>query len=177
MRRAGAAEGPRTALIFRDDTGAIVDFDLGGTDEEVVARAPRVVAALQRAIEPRGRGRPRLGVVSREVTLLPRHWAWLSAQRGGASATLRRLVDDARRMNHEQDGIRAAQDATYRFLSAIAGDFPGYEEAIRALFRSDRPAFDAHIAVWPEDLRAYTLHLAHPALGESPPRPPQAEQG
>ena len=106
MRREGVAEGPRTALIFRDDTGAVVDFDLGGTDEEIVARAPRVVAALQRASEPRSRGRPRLGVVSREVTLLPRHWAWLSAQRGGASATLRRLVDDARRMNHEQDAIR-----------------------------------------------------------------------
>jgi hypothetical protein len=80
-------------------------------------------------------------------------------------------------MNHEQDAIRAAQDATYRFLSAIAGDFPGYEETIRALFRSDRPAFEAHITLWSDDLRAYTLRLAHPALGDSPPRPPQAGQG
>lgn len=170
MRAAGLARGARTALIFDDATGRVVDFDLGGTDEEVEARArqrgaaPRGGAAS--GTRPRGPGRPRLGVVSREVTLLPRHWAWLAAQRGGASATLRRLVDQARRDGEAEDRVRAAQDATYRFLSAIAGDREGYEEAIRALFRSERTAFEERTAPWPDDLRQYTLRLAAPAFAD-----------
>jgi hypothetical protein len=181
MLRKGAGDGPRTALIFHDATGSVIDFDLAGSRSEIEARAERREAALQHSRDPhgpgRGPGRPRLGVVSREVTLLPRHWAWLSAQRGGASATLRRLVDDARRQNQAEDQIRAAQDTTYRFLSALAGDFRGYEEAIRALFRSDRAAFEASISTWPEDLRAYTLCLATSALGDPTSSPPPAEQG
>lgn len=168
MVRAGIGDSPTTALIFDDRTGGVIDFHLQGSPDEIEARAARQVAALQGtpgAPSPRrGPGRPRLGVVSRELTLLPRHWAWLAAQRGGASATVRRLVDEARRRSEGQDRVRSAQDATYRFLSAAAGDYPGYEEAIRALFRSDGPAFEARIADWPDDLRAYTLRLAAPAL-------------
>ena len=177
LLRIGADQGPRTALIFSDLTGGVIDFDLGGPRAEIEARADRRVAALRRAGDDeaphRGRGRPRLGVVSREVTLLPRHWAWLSAQRGGASATLRRLVDDARRTHEARDRARKAQDATYRFLSAVAGDFAGYEETIRALFRSDRSAFQTHSSSWPDDLRAYALRLAAPAMDARPPTPPE----
>jgi hypothetical protein len=106
-------------------------------------------------------------VVSKEVTLLPRHWAWLAAQRGGASATLRRLVDRARRQGAAEDRVCTAQDATYRFLSALAGDLPGFEEAIRALYRSDGAAFEKRSAAWPDDLRDYALRLAGPVF--SPP--------
>lgn len=167
MLRKGLGEGPRTALIIHDQTGGVIDFDLGAPHSDIEARALHRAAALARSGERsthRGRGRPRLGVVSREVTLLPRHWAWLSAQRGGASATLRRLVDDARRTHEAQDRVREAQDATYRFLSALAGDLPGYEETIRALFRSDESSFRTHSSGWPDDLRSFALRLAAPAM-------------
>ena len=126
-------------LVFHESTGRGLELDLRGTMEEVVRRyAPSADAAAAgdgvEAGSPRkGPGRPKLGVVGREVTLLPRHWAWLSAQRGGASVTLRRLVDQARRASAETDRVARAQDAAYRFLLAVAGDRPGYEEAIRAL--------------------------------------------
>jgi hypothetical protein len=109
---------------------------------------------------PRGRGRPKLGVVAREVTLLPRHWDWLARQPGGASVTLRRLVEDASRSPKER--ARAAANAAYNFLHAIAGDRPAYEEALRALFAHDRAKFEAHIASWPADIRRHALRLAYP---------------
>jgi hypothetical protein len=105
----------------------------------------------------RGPGRPKLGVTAREITLLPRHWEWLSAQSGGASAALRRLVDEAQRKGGG-DG-RAGRDAAYRFMQATCGDRPGYEEALRALYRGDGAAFEQRIADWPEDIRAYVGHL------------------
>jgi hypothetical protein len=109
--------------------------------------------------EPRGRGRPKLGVVAREVTLLPRQWEWLATQPGGASAILRRLVDDARRNGGTRQQRRAAQDAAYQFMLAIAGDMPGYEEATRALFADDRPRLEQWIADWPQDIRSHVVHL------------------
>jgi uncharacterized protein len=142
-------------LVFDDATGRQVDLDSRGTPEEISVRYSE-----EAATEPRGRGRPRLGVVAREVTLLPRHWDWLSSQPGGASVVLRKLVDEARRISGDRDRVRAAQEATYRFMSAIAGNLPGFEEATRALFAYDRRRFGDLIASWPEDVRDYAIKLA-----------------
>ncbi len=142
-------------LIFDNQTGQQIDLDTRGTPEEIWVRYND-----QTASEPRGRGRPRLGVVAREVTLLPRHWDWLSLQPGGASVALRKLVEEARRASGDRDRVRAAQDAAYRFMSAVAGNLPGFEEAARALFAYDRRRFCDLIAGWPEDVRDYAIELA-----------------
>jgi len=142
-------------LIFDNETGHQIDLDMRGTPEEISVRY-----ADPAATEPRGRGRPRLGVVAREVTLLPRHWDWLGLQPGGASVALRKLVEEARRSSGDRDRVRAAQDAAYRFISAIAGNLPGFEEATRALFAYDRRRFGDSIAGWPEDVRDYAIELA-----------------
>jgi hypothetical protein len=142
-------------LIYDDTTGSAVDIDTRGSDDEVLARlAPPVDA------EPRGRGRPKLGVVAREVTLLPRHWEWLNAQPGGASVALRKLVEEARRASGDRDRARQAQEAAYRFMSAMAGDLPGFEDAARALFACDHARFTALIAGWPPDIRDHAVALA-----------------
>jgi len=140
-------------LVFDDCTGRVVDLDLRGSREEILARLPPME-------EPRGRGRPKLGVVAREVTLLPRHWDWLAEQPGGASAALRRLVEQASKANAPNDDARRAKEKAYRFMSAMAGDMAGFEEAIRALFANDRGAMTRHAAAWPDDVRAYALALA-----------------
>jgi uncharacterized protein len=153
-------------LIFDDSTGRAVDLDLRGTDREILQRLPQPAGSAnpllteQSAVEPRGRGRPKLGVVAREVTLLPRHWEWLGAQPGGASVALRKLVEEARRANGDRDRSRAARDAAYHFMSAISGDLPGFEEAARALFADDRRRFVTLIATWPEDIRDHLVELA-----------------
>lgn len=108
----------------------------------------------------RRRGRPKLGVISREVTLLPRHWEWLAAQPGGASVALRKLVESARLSNTDRDSRRKAQERAYHFMLALGGDLPGYEEATRALFADDVQALKAHISGWPEDVRTHALKLA-----------------
>ena len=142
-------------IVFDDSTGSQTDFDFRDKPAEI-ADGPSSVAPA----EPRGRGRPRLGVVAKEVTLLPRHWDWLNAQAGGASVALRRLVDEARKTSGDRARLRAAQEAAYRFMSAIAGNLPGFEEATRALFAYDRRSFTHHIANWPEDVRDYAVKLA-----------------
>jgi hypothetical protein len=151
-------------LIFDGMTGGPVDIDFRGTIEAVLARLPRTPIAPTAddtvPSAPRGPGRPKLGVVAREVTLLPRHWEWLNAQRGGASVALRKLVDEARRASGDRDRERAAREAAYRFMSAMAGDRPGFEEASRALFAGDRPRFEQHTVAWPEDIRAYAIGKA-----------------
>ncbi len=152
-------------LIFDDTSGKSVDLDLRGTDEDVIARlplptSPTAAAAVQPSSEPRGRGRPKLGVVAREVTLLPRHWDWLAGQPGGASVVLRKLVEDARRTNGDRDRRRAARDAAYHFMSAMAGNFKGFEEVSRALFADDRRRFGELIADWPDDVRDHIVSLA-----------------
>ena len=147
----GDYEGP--VLAFDDATGRVVDLDLRGAEADVAARyAPQA--------PPRPRGRPKLGVVAREVTLLPRHWEWLNAQPGGASVALRKLVEQARRDDGGSAERKARQEAAYRFTSSMAGDLPGYEEAIRALFAGDRSGFDARVADWPGDLAAHARKLA-----------------
>jgi uncharacterized protein len=156
--------GQQPVLVFDDTSGKSVDLDLRGTDEEILARLPlstsATAAAEPPASEPRGRGRPKLGVVAREVTLLPRHWDWLAGQPGGASVALRKLVEEARRTNGDRDRHRAARDAAYHFMSAMAGNFKGFEEASRALFADDRRRFGELIAAWPDDVRDHIVSLA-----------------
>jgi hypothetical protein len=153
--------------VFDDATGRRVDVDLRGTREEVAARYRTEPPDDTAGEGPRrGRGRPKLGVVAREVTLLPRHWAWLSAQRGSVSAVLRRLVDEARRTQAGPDRIRRSQDRTYRFLSATVGNEPGFEEAVRALYAGNRDRFEAESEGWPPDLLAHGRRLAAEAFPE-----------
>jgi hypothetical protein len=144
-------------LVFADHTGQQVDFDLRGSLEEVLARAlpppPRT-----------GPGRPRLGVVSREISLLPRHWEWLELQPNGASAALRRLVDQARSQDQGSSRARLALDAAGRFMSAMAGNLPAYEEATRALYARDRARLEHLIESWPADVRRHVLRLVGECL-------------
>jgi hypothetical protein len=153
-------------IIFSDATGHPIDLDLRGNEREVIARlpppAPDPDAATLESAEaaPRGRGRPRLGVVAREVTLLPRHWEWLGTQPGGASVALRKLVEEARRANGDADRARAARDAAYRFMSVMAGNLAGFEEASRALFADDRRRLAGLVAGWPDDIRDHVVKLA-----------------
>ena len=149
----------RMVLIFEDQTGRQVDFDLEGTLDEVIQRALP-------ARQPTGPGRPKLGVVSREVTLLPRHWAWLEEQPNGASAALRRLVDHARSHETREQRARLAMDAVCRFMTAMAGDLPGYEEATRALYAGKRDQFEALIQGWPSDIRTHAEKVAQDAFLE-----------
>ncbi len=147
-------DAPNTpVLVFARDSGRVTDLDLRGAEDDVRARYEPAPEAAAR------RGRPRLGVASREVTLLPRHWEWLARQPGGASATLRRLVDAARRADSGGTVARSRTEAAYRFMSAMAGDRPGFEEAARALFAGDRNGFDRFAAPWPKDIRDEVLAL------------------
>jgi hypothetical protein len=164
---AAGAEGP--LLAFDDATGAVIDLDLRGSRAEIAARF--VAASNQPPGAPRGRGRPKLGVVAREVMLAPRHWEWLAAQPGGASAALRRLVEEARRSSGAEDRQRMAQEAAYRFMAAMAGDLPGFEEATRSLFAKDRARFERYIGQWPSDVGAYAIKLAEPAFASVAPPP------
>lgn len=163
LKRDGRTEN---VLIFDDATGRQVDFDLAGSEAEMLARLdlPAATPPARMASPVRGPGRPKLGVVAREVTLLPRHWDWLAGQPGGASAALRRLVDAARAANGDRDRARMAAAAADRFMLAMLGDKPGYEEAARALYAGDGAAFGKRIAEWPGDLRAYVQRLAEPAF-------------
>jgi hypothetical protein len=164
VRKSTNAMGGESILVFDDTTGKALDVDLRGTDEDILARlplsTPAAVATEPPASEPRGRGRPRLGVVAREVTLLPRHWDWLASQPGGASVALRKLVEKARSASGARDRHRAARDAAYHFMSAMAGDFENFEEASRALFADDRRRFAELIAAWPADIRDHIVRLA-----------------
>lgn len=161
----GAEE--RVAL-YEDSTGQVIDVDFRGSADEVLARLAdhpvlgrhvEKARAADEATNKRGPGRPRLGVVSREVSLLPRHWDWLAAQKGGASACLRRLVDQARKANAPRDQARRAQDAAHRFMWDIAGNLPNFEEAARALYAGDRAALAEQITSWPEDVRDQVARL------------------
>lgn len=163
----GPADGP--VLVFDDATGRVIDVDTRGSEADIAARfvvptPPEPVDQTQPELaepsEPRGRGRPRMGVVPREVTLLPRHWEWLATQPGGASVALRKLVEEARRSSAASDRQREVQDRTYNFMSAMAGDLPGYEEATRALFANDSARLSELTAAWPLDVRAYVLKLS-----------------
>jgi hypothetical protein len=153
------ARAAEPIAIFSDATGRAIDLDLRGSVDDMLKWLAKTTE--QPASEPRGRGRPKLGVVAREVTLLPRHWEWLNAQPGGASVALRKLVEAARRTNGDADRLRAARDAAYHFMSAMAGNLAHFEEASRALFADDRRRFTSLIAAWPADIRDHVVKLAY----------------
>ncbi|HZX27868.1 MAG TPA: DUF2239 family protein [Telluria sp.] len=166
---AGHAGGRDPVLVFDDADGRVVDLDLRGSAREIDAR----LAADPRNLPPpapppeeetavRTRGRPKLGVVAREVTLLPRHWEWLAQQPGGASVALRKLVDEARRTQGDREARRLRMERTNRFMTALGGDLPQYEEASRAMFAGFDERFEELTASWPADVRAYCLRLYRP---------------
>lgn len=154
LRTKQAIDRDRAAqiLIFEDQTGRQVDFDFRGTAEEVLAReAPE---------PPRpGPGRPKLGVVSREVSLLPRHWEWLEQQSQGISGALRRLVEEASKREPGKQRARIAREAASRFMWSMAGDLPGFEEASRALFAKDDERLSELIRKWPKDIRTHIARM------------------
>jgi hypothetical protein len=162
-----AFDAGKPVLVFEDASGRVVELPLELPAADLLKRmAEPVVAASTRSEKPapRGPGRPKLGVVAREVTLLPRHWDWLAAQPGGASVALRKLVEDARKVSVDDDRRRAAQEAAYRFMQAIAGNEAGYEDAARALFAGDIGKFEEHSATWPDDVREHAALLAADAF-------------
>lgn len=155
-------------LIFDDTTCRQVEIDFRGTPADVQSRILERIQKNESIPTPsqpetkpsRGPGRPKLGVVSREVTLLPRHWAWLNQQPGGASVALRKLVEEAKRTSIPIERVRNAQEACYRFMMVMAGNLPGFEEAIRALYARNRDGFDSLTEVWPPDIRNHARKLA-----------------
>ncbi len=155
----------RTVLVFEDASGRQIDLPLELPEGELLRRLGHAEPATEPVPRPaRGPGRPKLGVVAREVTLLPRHWDWLAAQPGGASVALRKLVDEARKVAGGNDRRRAAQESAYRFMQAMAGDLPGYEDATRALFAGDVARFEEQTAAWSEDIREHASLLAADAF-------------
>jgi hypothetical protein len=163
--------GPRApVLTFDVATSMPVEFDLRGSADDILARvAARITQPGSETTaekdEPRKAGRPKLGVVGREVTLLPRHWDWLASQSGGASVALRRLVDQARKTSVASDMTRASTESAYRFMSSIGGNLPDFEDASRALFAGDFGRFDRLIETWPIDVRDHLRTLAHRGEG------------
>jgi hypothetical protein len=181
--RASETRTPAPVLVFADATSEVIELDWRGSLSEfearldLLAQAPgQQASAPQTAATPaadgtppsaeaaRGPGRPKLGVVAREVTLLPRHWEWLASQPGGASVALRKLVEVARRSSEVKDRVRQASAVAYRFMSTMAGHEPGFEEASRALFAGDQAGFEALIAAWPADVQNHLKALATDAF-------------
>jgi uncharacterized protein len=161
-QRAMVAARHDPVLVFDAQTSEPVELDLRGSREDTLRRLPK--AATSEPDAPRGPGRPKLGVVAREVTLLPRHWDWLGSQPGGASVALRKLVENAMRSNTSKDRMRTSQNAAYKFMSVMAGNRPGFEEASRALFAADAHKFSRLISAWPKDIRDHLRTLAADAM-------------
>ena len=156
-------------LVFDDDTGNQVELDLRGTCAEVEARYTDTSLPVQPVVSEegpitKGRGRPRLGVVPREVTLLPEHWDWLASQPGGASVTLRKLVHEAKQANVERDQQRRTYERVYNVMVVLAGNLPGFEEASRALFAGELDRLARLATDWPPDIGNYMMHLAKPEV-------------
>jgi len=151
---------PTAAILIFDNLQAKqIELDLRGTLADVLASIPPSTPEEPHNLS-KGPGRPKLGVIAREVTLLPRHWQWLSEQEGGASVALRKLVDDARRRNESADNQRHSREATYRFMHSMAGDQPDFEEAARALFAGDKDLFQRKTSRWPDDLVSYLREIS-----------------
>jgi len=151
------------ALIFDDELGRTIDIDFSGTLDDVRQRLLVFVPKEMKETLP-GPGRPKLGVISREVSLLPQHWEWLALQRGGASLTLRKLVDTAKNNCASNCQPRFYQDAVAQFMSVMAGDLPNYEEALRMLYRKDKINFSSQIKNWPEDIKSQVKKMATPVF-------------
>lgn len=168
-KRRFKADGTASILIFSDLTGKEMDFDLRGTEKECLQRLQAFIepadgGGTAAAAKHAGPGRPKLGVASREVSLLPRHWEWLATQSGGASAMIRQLVEGEMKNMSGRELVRAAQDRTYKFMTTLAGNFPGFEEALRALYAKDKKKFRDQIADWPSDVKAHALDLSEGAF-------------
>ena len=157
----------RPVLVFDDADARTIEvpLELPAADLLRLLAQPQLASGAEAAPVPRKPGRPKLGVVAREITLLPRHWDWLAAQPGGASVALRKLVEEARKVSSGDDRRRAAQEATFRFMQAMAGDQPGFEEAARALFAGDVSRFEEQVARWADDVRDHATWLATDAFG------------
>lgn len=163
VTRAAHPLAGQNLIAFDDSTGRVFDLDLRGDLDDTLGRL-----ALHFTPPKPPRGRPKLGVTAREVTLLPRHWEWLAAQPGGASAALRRLVDQARRDTVDTDAVRQAQEVTYRVMTTLSGNLAGYEEAARALFARDRVRFEDLTGAWAKDVAAYVGELTETVWPPSP---------
>lgn len=154
-----------SVLVFDTKTSAVIEIDFRGSLADVIACLPvgnrqeKETGSTLKVPAKQGAGRPKLGVVPREVTLLPRHWEWLATQPGGASVTLRKLVEHALRAGTETDRMRQVQEAAYKFMVAMAGNEQGFEEASRALFAENIDQFRQHIEEWPRDVRDHILFL------------------
>lgn len=155
-------------LIFDDVTSNQVEIDFRGTAENLTRRLEALLGNTEIAdpAKKTGPGRPKLGVTAKEVTLLPDHWEWLARQPGGASVTLRKLVEEAKKKNQAKDLVRQSQDAAYKFMTVMAGDLPQYEEALRALYARDAKKLEKMAASWPKDIREHALKLADAALSK-----------
>lgn len=162
--------GPERLAIFNDETGRVLDLDLSGSVDEVRARFEETSLPASKK-----RGRPKLGVVSREVSLLPRHWDWLAEQRGGASASIRRLVDGARKHEPAAALAKRAIEAAHHFLWDMAGDETGFEEATRHLFAHRFDMFEESIATWPKDVREQLARYVHRARAATAIAPSAAQ--
>ena len=158
--RLALSTGADRVLVFDDVAGRQIDVDLRSPRPRLAIVDP---SAAERVERP-GPGRPKLGVVPREVTLLPRHWEWLGRQPGGASAALRRLVEAASRDMSGADAQREAQTAAYNVMNALAGHLTGYEDALRALYANDAGTFDKLVGEWPEDVSQYVRRLGERAF-------------
>jgi len=143
MRALQPLERSSDLLAFDDETGRQIDLDL----------RPEAQPA------PRPRGRPALGVEAKEVTLLPRHWEWLAKQRGGASATLRKLVEEALRKGRT---ARDHHDSAYRFLNTMAGNLPHFVDAVREMYAGNKVGYDHFTHDWPPAIRDHGRRLAFP---------------
>ena len=165
-------------MIFNDANGEPIEIDYRGSADDILAR---LSAYLEKSgdsqdhdteitIKKPGPGRPKLGVVAREVTLLPRHWDWLNRQPGGASVTLRKLVEQARKAYRKKDTARLAREAAYRFITIMAGNRSGFEETSRALFSGNREQYKKHMASWPEGIQQYAGKLAEPSFQVQAPK-------
>jgi hypothetical protein len=181
VKQASDGDSKDRLVVYDDQSSEVIELDLRGSADDVLARLASHPILAQRPemetpppeLTPDGQrdgkkqsgpGRPKLGVVSREVSLLPRHWDWLSRQSGGASAALRRLVDEARKSNLEKDRLSEAQQAVHRFLWDMAGNLPSFEEVTRAFYAGDFEKVRLLIQDWPPDVRVHTKRLVQRLL-------------
>lgn len=156
-------QGADSILVFDHLSSQALEIDFRGSLADVLSRLPKPgpeSVQKQEELPVRRAGRPKLGVVGREITLLPRQWDWLASQPGGASVVIRKLVEEARKDRDFKGLKRDIQASAYRFMSVMAGDRPGFEEAARALFADDREGLGNRIAGWPADIRDHVMFLA-----------------